>query len=125
MTPYKTMAHIHSLNGEMDEITVLDINESGRQTTYIVDYRGVKALRFLILSPAPTTQTTFTGGWNEIFVLPLQLARNADLRLHRRMRSAQRTLLPLLLIARGYPKIQARQQPQIQTHLHQKTLLGD
>lgn len=42
MTPYKTMAHIHSLNGEMDEITVLDINESGRQTTYIVDYRGVK-----------------------------------------------------------------------------------
>lgn len=42
MKPFKTMAHIHSLNGEMDEITVLDIKEDGRQTTYIVDYRGVK-----------------------------------------------------------------------------------
>ena len=26
----------------MDEITVLDMKENGRQTVYIVDYRGVK-----------------------------------------------------------------------------------
>lgn len=44
MKPFKTMAHIHSLNGEMDEITVLDmkVKEDGRQTTYLADYRGVK-----------------------------------------------------------------------------------
>ena len=42
MKPFKTQAHIHSLDGAMDEITVLDIKEDGRQTTYIVDYRGVK-----------------------------------------------------------------------------------
>jgi hypothetical protein len=45
MKPFKTMAHINSLNGEMDEITVLQehymfghkINNS-----YIVDYKGTK-----------------------------------------------------------------------------------
>ena len=42
MKPYKTTAHIHSLNGEMGEITVLDKREDGRQTIYIVDYKGVK-----------------------------------------------------------------------------------
>ena len=42
MTPFKTPAHIHSLDGAIDEITVLDIKEDGRQTIYIVDYRGVK-----------------------------------------------------------------------------------
>ena len=42
MTPFKTQAHIHSLDGAIDEITVLDIKEDGRQTIYIVDYRGVK-----------------------------------------------------------------------------------
>lgn len=42
MTPFKTQAHIHSLDGAIDEITVLDIKEAGRQTIYIVDYRGVK-----------------------------------------------------------------------------------
>ena len=42
MKPFKTQAHIHSLGGEMDEITVLDIREDGRQTIYLVDYRGVK-----------------------------------------------------------------------------------
>ena len=36
---YKTMAHIHSLKGEMDEITVLE--ELGNND-YIVDYKGVK-----------------------------------------------------------------------------------
>ena len=42
MKPFKTMAHIHSLGGAMDEITVLDIREDGRQTIYLVDYRGAK-----------------------------------------------------------------------------------
>lgn len=42
MKPYKTTAHIHSLDGKMDEITVLDTREDGRQTIYIVDYKGVK-----------------------------------------------------------------------------------
>ena len=42
MTPFKTQAHIHSLDGAIDEITGRDIKEDGRQTIYIVDYRGVK-----------------------------------------------------------------------------------
>lgn len=42
MKPFKTQAHIHSLDGAMDEITVLDETMKGRQTMYIVDYRGVK-----------------------------------------------------------------------------------
>ena len=42
MTAYKTTAHIHSLNGEMDEITVLSSRQEGSQTIYIVDYKGVK-----------------------------------------------------------------------------------
>ena len=39
MTPFKTQAHIHSLKGEMDEITVL---EKVGENDYIVDYKGVK-----------------------------------------------------------------------------------
>ena len=39
MKPFKTQAHIHSLNGEMDEITVL--KELGNND-YIVDYTGEK-----------------------------------------------------------------------------------
>ena len=39
MTPFKTQAHIHSLNGEMDEITIL--KEIGNNE-YLVDYRGMK-----------------------------------------------------------------------------------
>ena len=42
MKPYKTTAHIYSLNGEMGEITVLDKREDGRQTIYIVEYNGIK-----------------------------------------------------------------------------------
>ena len=42
MKPYKTTAHIHSLNGEMGEITVLDKREDGRQIIYIVEYNGIK-----------------------------------------------------------------------------------
>lgn len=42
MKPFKTQAHIHSLDGTMDEITVLEEITNGRQTTYIVDYGGVK-----------------------------------------------------------------------------------
>ena len=39
MKPFKTQAHIHSLKGKMDEITVL--KELGNND-YIVDYKGVK-----------------------------------------------------------------------------------
>ena len=39
MKPFKTQAHIHSLDGAMDEITVLE--EIGDKK-YLVDYRGVK-----------------------------------------------------------------------------------
>ena len=39
MKPFKTQAHIHSLNGEMDEITVLE--ETGNNE-YLADYRGGK-----------------------------------------------------------------------------------
>mgnify|MGYP001025158099 FL=1 len=39
MKPYKAYAHIYSLDGEMDEITVLE--ETGNNK-YLVDYRGVK-----------------------------------------------------------------------------------
>lgn len=42
MKPYTVMAHIHSLDGEMREVTVLDQKFDGRQTTYIVSYGGVK-----------------------------------------------------------------------------------
>ena len=41
MKPYKTMAHINSLGGEMAEITVLDKPDENKNY-YIVDYRGVK-----------------------------------------------------------------------------------
>lgn len=39
MKSCKTQAHIHSLNGEMAEITVL---EKVGDNDYIVDYKGVK-----------------------------------------------------------------------------------
>ena len=39
MELFKTQAHIHSLNGQMDEITVL--KEIG-SNSYLVDYRGVE-----------------------------------------------------------------------------------
>ena len=39
MKPYKAMAHIHSLEGEIREVTVLD-NDGGNK--YIVEYNGVK-----------------------------------------------------------------------------------
>ncbi len=42
MTSFKTQAHIHSLDGAMDEITVLDSKQDGQQVVYIVDYKGVK-----------------------------------------------------------------------------------
>lgn len=42
MIPFKTQAHINSLDGEMDEITVFEKVEDARQPYYIVDYRGMK-----------------------------------------------------------------------------------
>ena len=42
MIPFKIQAHIHSLDGGMDEITVLSEEPREEQKVYIVDYRGVK-----------------------------------------------------------------------------------
>lgn len=45
MKAFKTMAHIHSLNGEMREITVLkqdDMFGHPIPNAYVVDYGGVK-----------------------------------------------------------------------------------
>ena len=42
MTSFKTQAHIHSLDGAMDEITVLDSRQEANHVVYIVDYKGVK-----------------------------------------------------------------------------------
>ena len=39
MKPYKSQAHIHSLNGEIDEITII---EKVGDNDYIVEYKGVK-----------------------------------------------------------------------------------
>ena len=40
--PYQAQAHIHSLDGAMDEITVLGEDMKGNQPIFIVDYKGVK-----------------------------------------------------------------------------------
>lgn len=42
MKNFKAMAHIHSLGGGMDEITVLDSRQEANHVVYIVDYKGVK-----------------------------------------------------------------------------------
>ena len=42
MNPYKAQAHIYSLDGATDEITVLEKVEREQQDYYIVDYRGIK-----------------------------------------------------------------------------------
>ena len=42
MTSFKTQAHIHSLDGAFDEITVLDSRQEADHVVYIVDYKGVK-----------------------------------------------------------------------------------
>lgn len=42
MKPYTTQAHINSLDGGMDEITVIEKVENISQPYYIVDYKGVK-----------------------------------------------------------------------------------
>ena len=42
MKSFKAMAHIHSLGGTMDEITILDNRQESDHVVYIVDYKGVK-----------------------------------------------------------------------------------
>ena len=42
MKSYTTQAHINSLDGGMDEITVIEKVENPNQPYYIVDYKGVK-----------------------------------------------------------------------------------
>lgn len=82
MNEYKTMAHINSLKGELDEITV--IKKVGNND-YIVDYKGVKCHALLIGMYVNTMRMTFTGELNnEIHFLSLQQLWNACLRLPRR-----------------------------------------
>lgn len=40
--PYTATAHINSLGGAMDEITVLGEDKKGNQPYFIVDYKGIK-----------------------------------------------------------------------------------
>ena len=40
--PFKEQAHIYSLDGKMDEITILGETMQGQQRTFIVDYRGTR-----------------------------------------------------------------------------------
>lgn len=43
MKPYKTSAHIYSLDGDIDEITVIEERQlSPIQNGYLVDYKGQK-----------------------------------------------------------------------------------
>ena len=48
MKPFNTQAHIHSLNDEMKEITVLGPHTT--QSTYIVQYGNIKCTA--LLNPA-------------------------------------------------------------------------
>ena len=40
--PFKEQAHIHSLDGKIEEITILGETMQGQQRTFIVDYRGTR-----------------------------------------------------------------------------------
>ena len=42
MKPFNEQAHIHSLDGKTDEITILGETMQGQQRTFIVDYKGVR-----------------------------------------------------------------------------------
>ena len=56
MTPLKTYAHINSLGGQTDEITVL---QQVDENDYLVDYKGVKCHAIFNRSSANITRTTF------------------------------------------------------------------
>ena len=40
--PFKEQAHIHSLDGEIEEITILGETMQGQQKIIIVDYNGIR-----------------------------------------------------------------------------------
>ena len=40
--PFKEQAHIHSLNGKIDEITILGETMQGQQKVFIVDCNGIR-----------------------------------------------------------------------------------
>ena len=40
--PFKEQAHIHSLDGKIEEITILGETMQGQQKVFIVDYRGTR-----------------------------------------------------------------------------------
>ena len=39
---FKEQAHIHSLDGEIEEITILGETMQGQQKVFIVDYNGIR-----------------------------------------------------------------------------------
>lgn len=39
-SPFKEQAHIHSLDGKTEEITILGETMVGQQRTFIVEYKG-------------------------------------------------------------------------------------
>lgn len=45
--PYNVIARINSLGGQTAEVTVIDIDNSKPQTTYIVRYNGKKCTAIL------------------------------------------------------------------------------
>lgn len=40
--PFKEQAHIHSLDGKIEEITILGETMQGQQKVFIVDYNGIR-----------------------------------------------------------------------------------
>lgn len=40
--PFKEQAHIHSLDGKTEEITILGETMVGQQRTFIVEYKGIR-----------------------------------------------------------------------------------
>ncbi len=40
--PIKEQAHIHSLDGKMEVVTILGETMQGQQRTFIVDYNGIR-----------------------------------------------------------------------------------
>ena len=40
--PFKEQAHIHSLDGEIEEITILGETMQGQQKVFIVDCNGIR-----------------------------------------------------------------------------------
>lgn len=106
MKPFKTQAHIHSLNGEMDEITVLE--ETGNNE-YLVDYRGVKCSAiFNWYNCTYYADDVYGRKRIEDDLLLLQQVRRACIPIQRRKRRTYRTMLYVLFLPQCSAKIPQR-----------------